>query len=254
MSKNEKNNENELIEQNEKVQCVCCEEISLILAFCKECNGFLCQEGLNSHKKLKNFKTHEFKMNEEKKIKKIKENKKCLIHFEQKLEFFCETCSILVCPKCVFYEHKGHDCLEVTNENEKELIEKIKNEIKEKEKIIEDLKLIQNFNKNEEENFFNLLSFLKKIKEEIDENENEFEIEKKIKIINEFKKIEKNLKNNLKEKEIKIKKFKKFKEFEEWQFDIENELMINEFLKKEFELKMNINENQNENLSELKFK
>ncbi|CDW82253.1 tripartite motif-containing protein 66 [Stylonychia lemnae] len=33
---------------------------------------------------------------------------RCMVHKHKELEFFCRTCSSLVCSNCMFYEHNGH--------------------------------------------------------------------------------------------------------------------------------------------------
>lgn len=33
---------------------------------------------------------------------------RCMVHKHKELEFFCRTCSKLVCSNCMFYEHNGH--------------------------------------------------------------------------------------------------------------------------------------------------
>jgi hypothetical protein len=31
-----------------------------------------------------------------------------MVHLNKNLEFFCKTCSQLVCSHCIFFEHNGH--------------------------------------------------------------------------------------------------------------------------------------------------
>ena len=51
---------------------------------------------------------------------------RCMIHRHKDLEFYCKTCSTLVCSNCMFYEHNGHslsqleevNCLLMNNVND----------------------------------------------------------------------------------------------------------------------------------------
>ena len=33
----------------------------------------------------------------------------CTKHPEKEIEYFCKSCSMLVCPKCMFQQHNGHE-------------------------------------------------------------------------------------------------------------------------------------------------
>ena len=33
----------------------------------------------------------------------------CFKHPDKEIEYFCKNCHAIVCPKCMFVEHNGHD-------------------------------------------------------------------------------------------------------------------------------------------------
>lgn len=40
----------------------------------------------------------------------------CTQHADEKLKFWCNTCSISVCSDCMVYQHQGHSCNGIENE------------------------------------------------------------------------------------------------------------------------------------------
>ena len=96
------------------VACVCCEEIgSKLMARCLNCEGFLCEKGIESHKTMKFLKNHEVVNLEDLRSGKVSLNiilakqPTCDDHKGQPLWFFCETCGVLVCQACTVVNHKN---------------------------------------------------------------------------------------------------------------------------------------------------
>ncbi|XP_072016860.1 uncharacterized protein [Amphiura filiformis] len=99
------------------VPCVCCEETGNdVMARCLECNGFLCQEGVQLHQK-KLLKSHQVIKLEDIKSGKVnmkhladKKKATCKEHEGQQLWFYCETCGVLICRDCTVVDHSkpGH--------------------------------------------------------------------------------------------------------------------------------------------------
>ena len=99
------------------------EEISLSVAYCKDCNDMLCTQCWNIHKKMKMSRFHStFGLQEFKKKSRLDALKMlahttttsvpmCADHDDQKLDFFCTKCSESVCVGCTFDKHRkdnGH--------------------------------------------------------------------------------------------------------------------------------------------------
>ena len=148
--------ENEIIFPKEEIECIFCEENRLVVAFCKTCNGFLCEKCFLIHQ-TKKYLNHEFIIN----------------NFENK--------------ESMFYKFKNENEIESTQKIKKIKISKIKEE---KIKIEENLKILNPIiNENNILNnnlidqisifFENLKTLIEKRKEEI-LNELKKEFEKKI--------------------------------------------------------------------------
>ncbi|XP_072046642.1 E3 ubiquitin-protein ligase TRIM56-like [Amphiura filiformis] len=100
--------------RSKKVPCVCCEEKeNVVMAKCLDCNGFLCQEGFDMHKKpfLRSHQviTLEDIKNGKVDLKKLSGKRKptCSKHEGQPMWFFCETCQILICRDCTVVNHRN---------------------------------------------------------------------------------------------------------------------------------------------------
>ncbi|XP_072016858.1 uncharacterized protein [Amphiura filiformis] len=99
------------------VPCVCCEETGNdVMARCLECNGFLCQKGVDLHQE-RLLKSHQVIKLEDIKSGKVNlkhlANKKiatCRVHEGQQLWFYCETCGVVICRDCTVVDHSkpGH--------------------------------------------------------------------------------------------------------------------------------------------------
>ena len=119
------------VEGEEEVKCDECDEDEPVVAYCPECNLFLCQFCYETHKRNKRFRGHGIvPLAELRSSKSIPLEAKtkvplCKEHDEQ-LKYFCETCEQLVCMYCTVKEHNGHN-----HDTVKKMATKHCNELKE---------------------------------------------------------------------------------------------------------------------------
>ena len=88
-----------------------------ITAFCYMCRGFLCKTCHKHHHVLRKSVNHQVLKIEEARNMEIAEELKqhmpppplyCQEHAGKEVEFYCTSCSVLVCMKCTIIEHTGH--------------------------------------------------------------------------------------------------------------------------------------------------
>ncbi|XP_072014813.1 E3 ubiquitin-protein ligase TRIM45-like [Amphiura filiformis] len=114
-----------------KMQCTCCGATDrAAVARCVDCNGFLCQQCVDSHKPLGPLKGHAVYTIEELRsgkveISKVGKIKCCQNHKDQILRFFCKTCGIPICHVCTVVEHSRpeHDYLTLESATEGQMQE-----------------------------------------------------------------------------------------------------------------------------------
>ena len=118
------------VEGEEEVKCDECDEDESVVAYCPECNSFLCQFCYETHKRNKRFRGHgivpltELRSNKD---ATIQPKAKALICKEHDIEllFYCETCDQLICMYCTVKEHNGHN-----HDTVKKMATKHRNELK----------------------------------------------------------------------------------------------------------------------------
>ena len=119
------------VEGEEEVKCDECDEDEPVVAYCPECNSFLCQFCYDTHKRNKRFRGHGIvPLTELRSTKTIPLEAKikvplCKEHDEQ-LKYYCELCEQLVCMYCTVKEHNGHN-----HDTVKKMATKHHNELKE---------------------------------------------------------------------------------------------------------------------------
>ena len=119
------------VEGEEEVKCDECDEDEPVVAYCPECNSFLCQFCYDTHKRNKRFRGHGIvPLTELRSTKTIPLEAKikvplCKEHDEQ-LKYYCESCEQLVCMYCTVKEHNGHN-----HDTVKKMATKHRNELKE---------------------------------------------------------------------------------------------------------------------------
>ncbi|XP_041485647.1 uncharacterized protein LOC121431934 [Lytechinus variegatus] len=103
-----------------KLRCSSCDSPDAVAtACCDECRGFLCDDCVDAHAKLRRLmKTHHVVQLDDLKNGKTQmrqQAKRCSIHDGEKLTFFCCHCRIMVCPQCAVLQHPkpDHDCVEL---------------------------------------------------------------------------------------------------------------------------------------------
>ena len=117
------------------VPCDSCEDDqagSSTIAYCNDCQDFLCEECWKAHQKVRSCRSHSSILLKESSISKVvmpvnkvdtpmsstDNNSKCFDHMLL-LKFYCTQCSIPVCAECSVIAHNGHPVCELSNEAEK---------------------------------------------------------------------------------------------------------------------------------------
>ena len=81
-------------------------------AFCQQCEKYICEDCIKSHKKLKVFFDHVVKPLEREEVEDVvvKEPsyQPCKMHAEELLKHYCYDCSCPVCISCTLNAHKDH--------------------------------------------------------------------------------------------------------------------------------------------------
>ena len=118
------------VEGEEEVKCDECDEDEPVVAYCPECNSFLCQFCYETHKRNKRFRGHgivpltELRSNKDVTIQPKAKAPICKEH-DIELLFYCETCEQLICMYCTVKEHNGHN-----HDTVKKMATKHRNELK----------------------------------------------------------------------------------------------------------------------------
>ncbi|XP_052781409.1 uncharacterized protein LOC128217968 [Mya arenaria] len=97
--------------------------------FCMECNEYLCQFCLDTHRKLSMSKTHHVKRGKD--IPETKQNKQtpnpaetnCHFHTDKQITYFCKSHQQLCCDQCVILGHKVCTDVKSISDHSQELIE-----------------------------------------------------------------------------------------------------------------------------------
>ncbi|XP_066286609.1 B-box type zinc finger protein ncl-1-like [Branchiostoma lanceolatum] len=91
------------------VTCTSCEENSSAVCRCLDCAAFLCSNCQGAHRFMKCFKSHRLVELEKLSIGDLASPVKlltCTKHDGEALEFYCNTCDMLVCLKCTAIDHR----------------------------------------------------------------------------------------------------------------------------------------------------
>lgn len=82
--------------------------------FCRTCDGNMCIDCKNDHKKKKMFLRHDVvKMTLTRKLE-LDGFGYCNVHPENKYELSCQSCEIPVCTKCISGKHNGHNMKDIS--------------------------------------------------------------------------------------------------------------------------------------------
>ncbi|XP_031567986.1 E3 ubiquitin-protein ligase TRIM71-like [Actinia tenebrosa] len=97
--------------------CVSCEQPKVLVAFCPQCEGSICEECIKTHESIKQLRdNHQPTMFKDFKQENVANymNKKIFckekFHEDNKLEYFCQedSCKQSVCQKCATLYHQNH--------------------------------------------------------------------------------------------------------------------------------------------------
>lgn len=82
--------------------------------FCRTCDGNMCVDCKDDHKRKKMFLRHDVvKMTLTRKME-IDGYGHCNVHPESKYELNCQVCQIPVCTKCIAGKHNGHKMKDIS--------------------------------------------------------------------------------------------------------------------------------------------
>ncbi|XP_033644041.1 E3 ubiquitin-protein ligase TRIM71-like [Asterias rubens] len=102
--------------------CVWCDEGLEDVSRCVDCDASFCKTCLKNHAKPKSNRHHQIvnavdSSNERPKDKDKTKAPKCRKHTDMELCFYCDTCDILVCPKCAVLDHRAsnHNLSEIND-------------------------------------------------------------------------------------------------------------------------------------------
>ncbi|KAK3083340.1 hypothetical protein FSP39_020018 [Pinctada imbricata] len=118
-------------------QCDLCDTKEDVHSFCRNCSQNLCVWCKRTHLRSTVSRDHNIVHISEGKSSES-EATACTKHGER-LFFYCRTCSVLFCPKCLDPTHKNHDFLD-TDKYVEELQSKVAMTIEEKSKNVEESK------------------------------------------------------------------------------------------------------------------
>ncbi len=98
-----------LVKKDSKIPCTNCDGIfQPAVARCVECDDFLCESCLKSHKTMRKLKGHHtFSLDELRtgKADPVEKVEYCRKHEGQVLWIYCETCGMLICRDCTVFDH-----------------------------------------------------------------------------------------------------------------------------------------------------
>ena len=106
--------------------CDSCDETSI--AYCTECDELLCNMCLDAHQRLRSSRLHTSftltearNMSQDTIIKMLPSSSSflsciCQYHNNQKLDLYCQQCTIPVCVKCSGISHKDHPVHQVSQQ------------------------------------------------------------------------------------------------------------------------------------------
>ncbi|XP_031555527.1 E3 ubiquitin-protein ligase TRIM71-like [Actinia tenebrosa] len=122
--------------------CVrCCEHPRVLVAFCVQCNGLICETCFKAHRLFKEIQVEHQpikldQFNEKFVSSFIKNQMVCKSHEKKKLEYYCqeETCRLSVCKECAALDHQNHQLqsLEDAGQDSRKLIEGAMNRVEQR--------------------------------------------------------------------------------------------------------------------------
>ena len=148
---------------NSDVACDQCAEGSSdpAVVFCCACHHFLCAFCLEHHKRNRMWSKHKIVGLDQEGARQLHTTMKPRDHYcsqpnheDNDWNFYCETCSLLVCPHCTILSHKSHSVKEISTvakthqmemtgalEDAKEVVTKLTGAIDENKRMIEQVEI-----------------------------------------------------------------------------------------------------------------
>ena len=111
------------LQLQETTLCGSCEGTGKVQAYCEDCNGPICSDCVESHKRINALKSHSVVPLDQ--SQPTVQRVVCIFHSNEPVKYYCSSCSCLMCSECLF-EHKEHECCRVDSE---ELLEREKGEL-----------------------------------------------------------------------------------------------------------------------------
>ncbi|XP_041465949.1 tripartite motif-containing protein 45-like [Lytechinus variegatus] len=108
-----------------KQTCSSCNEDSIAVSFCKDCDVYMCECCHKGHRQMRFlFAKHRVASLDDGEVVTHRQSDRCVAHELQRKDLFCETCTVHVCLKCVVVDHRGH-VIKNQEDFEKDIQEKI---------------------------------------------------------------------------------------------------------------------------------
>ncbi len=111
------------IQLQETTLCRSCEGSGKVQAYCEDCDGPICSDCVESHKRINAIKNHSVVPLDQ--SQPTVQRVVCVFHSKEPVKYYCSSCRHLMCSECLF-EHKEHECCHVDSE---ELLEREKGEL-----------------------------------------------------------------------------------------------------------------------------
>ena len=100
-------------EDSSELACEFCTSGDPAVVYCKQCLQPICQGCKDIHTRVKKYLTHKLVALDDESCDKLPDKASpsnvCFYHPKYDIELYCETCQLVICPKCIPEAHKGHD-------------------------------------------------------------------------------------------------------------------------------------------------
>ena len=111
------------VKLNQETLCGSCEGSNKVQAYCKDCDGPICSDCAEIHKRIKSIKNHSVVSLDQ--SQSTVQRVACISHPNEAVKYYCSSCSCLMCSECLF-GHKDHEWCRVDSD---ELLQREKEEL-----------------------------------------------------------------------------------------------------------------------------
>ncbi|CAF1516989.1 unnamed protein product, partial [Adineta ricciae] len=87
--------------KNGSIECRACTSNDVGVAHCSTCSSYLCAKCCQAHQYMKCFEQHQVRRLSQISTDEQNSTRKCSIHSNNEVKFFCTTCSIPLCDQCL---------------------------------------------------------------------------------------------------------------------------------------------------------